>query len=291
MGILTKIELQAPHFLTEKRSILHFLISVCLFATFFVIIYKPMGMMRTGESLSQWSFPLYTVILVSIGFVTLLVSRVILFLRQRRHPISLLGYSFWLLGEVTFFTLSLTALAYFLNSRQDIHFFQLMLRVFVDIIGILLVPYIITILLFVLNERRMEIKALNAMIRQQAESNVLQGDTINFYDRGGRLVFATKKSNVLFIESADNYTNIHYINDGKEDCFILHNSMKNVDEAYSPMGLLRCHRGYMVNIENVKLLRREKDGLVIELSQGSHPIPVSKTYADKVAHSFAGKEL
>lgn len=290
MDISTKITLQAPHFLTQKRSILRFLVSVAVFAAFFVIIYKPMGMMRTGETLSRWSLPLYTAITVATGFITLLISRMLLYRRQKRHPMRLSGYVVWLVLEIIFFTLSLTVLAYLLNARSDIQFFRLMARILTDIIGILLVPYIIAILLFLLSEKRMEIRALNAMIRQQTEPGGAPDGTINFYDRGGKLSFSTKKSNILYIESADNYTNIHYLNGEKEECFILHNSMKNVDEAYSPMGMLRCHRGYMVNIENVKLLRRDKDGLVIELAHGDRSIPVSKTYADKVAYSFAGKD-
>lgn len=290
MNPLSKITLQAPHYLTQKRSILRFLVCVCLFATFFVIIYKPMGMMRTGESLSRWNMTIYTAILVATGFVTLLLSRLLLYRRQKRRPLPLAGYAVWLLLEVAVFTLSLTLLAYLLNERTDIGFFRLMARILADVVGILLVPYIVTILLFMLDEKRMKISALNAMIRQQAEASSLgQASTVNFYDRGGKLVFSTKKANILFIESADNYTNIHYLDEGREACFILHNSMKNVDEAYSPMGMLRCHRGYMVNIENVKLIRREKDGLVIELNFGGRTIPVSKTYTDKVAHSFAGK--
>ena len=291
MNLITKITLQTPHFLTEKRNIFRFLACVFLFATFFIIIYKPMGMMRTGEALSRWSLALYTTILVATGFVTLTISRLLLYRRQKRRPMRLAGYAAWLVLEVAFFTLSLTLLAYLLNARPNISFLRLMGRILTDVVGILLMPYIVSLLLFMLNEKRMEIRALNAMIRQQVEANAQQGDNINFYDRGGKLVFATKKSNILYIESADNYTNIHYVNEGKEDCFILHNSMKNVDEAYSSMGMLRCHRGYLVNLENVKLLRREKDGLVIELTQGGRSIPVSKTYADKVAHSFAGKGL
>lgn len=289
MDILSKISLQAPHFLTQKRYILRFLVSVAIFAALFVAIYKPMGMMHTGESLSRWSLPLYTAITVATGFVTLLISRLLLYRRQQRHPMRLASYAVWLVLEVGFFTLSLTVLAYLLNAREGIHFFQLMARILTDIIGILLVPYIITILLFLLDEKRMEVRALSAMIRQQDENNGQPTSTINFYDRGGKLVLSTRKSSILYIESADNYTNIHYMDDGKEKCFILHNSMKNVDEAYSPDGMMRCHRSYMVNIENVKLLRREKDGLVIELAYGGRSIPVSKTYADKVAHSFAGK--
>ena len=288
MDTLAKTELHAPHFLTQKRSIILFLAIVCVFASLFVLIYYPIGRIRAEVSISHVKIPLYTIIVVGTGFVTLIISRILLYHYQKRHQMNLVGYAIWLVSEIAFFTLSLTLLAYFLNVRPDVSFLRLMSRIFVDVIGILIVPYIIAILLFIINEKRHEISALQAMIVEDAGEGPQPGDTLNFFDRGGRLVFATKKSNVLYIEASDNYTNIHYINEGHEDCFILHNSMKNVDNTFANSGMVRCHRGYLVNLENVRLLRKEKDGMVIELSQSSRTIPVSKTYADKVAHSFAG---
>ena len=235
MGTLAKTELHAPNFLTQKRSILLFLATVSIFAFLFILIYYPLGRIRAEVSIVHWKLPLYTIIVVGAGFVTLIISRILLYHYQKRHAMRLLGYSIWLIAEIAFFTLSLTVLAYYLNIRTEVSFFRLMSRIFLDVIGILIVPY-----------------------------------------------------NVLYIEASDNYTNIHYINEGHEDCFILHNSMKNVEGAYAKMGMMRCHRGYLVNLENVKLIRKEKDGLVIELSQSSKTIPVSKSYADRVAHSFAG---
>ncbi|MBQ9864961.1 MAG: LytTR family transcriptional regulator DNA-binding domain-containing protein [Bacteroidales bacterium] len=289
MGTLAKTELHAPNFLTQKRSILLFLATVSIFAFLFILIYYPLGRIRAEVSIVHWKLPLYTIIVVGAGFVTLIISRIILYHYQKKHAMRLLGYSIWLIAEVAFFTLSLTVLAYYLNIRTEVSFLRLMSRIFLDVIGILIVPYIIAILLYIINEKRQEIRALHAMISDKSsEEGLVSSDTINFYDRGGRLVFATKKSNVLYIEASDNYTNIHYINEGHEDCFILHNSMKNVEGAYAKMGMMRCHRGYLVNLENVKLIRKEKDGLVIELTQSSKTIPVSKSYADRVAHSFAG---
>ena len=227
-------------------------------------------------------------IIIATGFATLLVSRVLLYQFQKRYQMTLLGYVIWVLVEIVVFTVELTFLADAINMRQDVSFFQLMSRIFVDVIGILIVPYIISILIFMLNERRQEIDALHAMIPSDEENSAQVGEVLNFYDRGGRLVFATKKGNVLYIEASNNYTNIHYINEDHEDCFILHNSMKNVEGTYANLGMLRCHRGYLVNIENIKLIRKENDGLVIELAQSAKTIPVSKTYADRVAHVFAG---
>lgn len=285
---LAKVELHAPHFLTQKRSIVLFLICVALFASTFVAIYRPLGVMRMSDSLSRYHLPIYTIIVVATGFVIMLVSRIILYQYQKWHTMHIAGYALWILVEIIVFTFALTLLADGINMRQDIAFSQLMVRIFLDIIGILLVPYIISILIFMLEEKRHEIDALHAMIPSQEQDKSLVGDTVNFFDRGGRLVFATKKSNVLYIEASDNYTNIHYINEDHEDCFILHNSMKNVEGTYANIGLMRCHRGYLVNLENIKLIRKEKDGMVIELAQSNKTIPVSKTYVNKVAHSFAG---
>lgn len=288
MGALSKVELHAPHFLTQKRSIVLFLVCVALFATTFVAIYRPLGVMRMSDTLSRLHLPLYTIIIVATGFVTLLVSRILLYQYQKYRHMRLVGYVLWILAEIIVFTLELTFLADSINMRSDITFFNLMTRILLDVVGILLVPYIISVLIFMLDEKRQEIDALHAMIPEKENNKTLIGETLNFFDRGGRLVFATKKSNVLYIEASDNYTNIHYVNEDHEDCFILHNSMKNVEGTYAKLGMLRCHRGYLVNLENIKLIRKEKDGLVIELSQSSRTIPVSKTYADKVAHYFAG---
>jgi DNA-binding LytR/AlgR family response regulator len=49
----------------------------------------------------------------------------------------------------------------------------------------------------------------------------------------------------------------------------------------------RCHRSYLVNFGRVKVMRREKDGLYLELdAQGVMDIPVSKTFQDKVGEKF-----
>ena len=99
--------------------------------------------------------------------------------------------------------------------------------------------------------------------------------------------FATKLSNILYIESADNYVNIHYINGDKEDTFILFNSMKNIEKNFKGTSLMRCHRGYMVNAENVKLMRKDGMGLLLELNQTDKVVPVSKSYAEPITQYFA----
>ncbi|MPN26333.1 hypothetical protein SDC9_173757 [bioreactor metagenome] len=52
--------------------------------------------------------------------------------------------------------------------------------------------------------------------------------------------------------------------------------------------LVRCHRSYMVNLDKVKVLRKTKSGIFMELDAPNAPdIPVSKTYYDKVMGKFS----
>lgn len=150
--------------------------------------------------------------------------------------------------------------------------------------------YVVVLQALRLRELRHENDSLHRRLQHQEEGalGLLGEQNVNFYDKGGRLSLSTKLSNVLFIESADNYANIHYINDGKEDTFILHSSLKDIERDYADLGLLRCHRGYMVNAHNVKLMRKDKTGLLLELNQSARTLPVSKSYSSSVARFFSG---
>jgi DNA-binding LytR/AlgR family response regulator len=64
--------------------------------------------------------------------------------------------------------------------------------------------------------------------------------------------------------------------------------MKKLEETFAGTNIIRCHRSYMVNFDKVKVIRKEKDGLKLELD---HPdiidIPLSKTYLSNVMQNFA----
>lgn len=273
---------ELPRFLTRWRGTIFFLASVFIIATVFVLVYNPLNPPL------DWSRQLYTSILVGTGFVVLFLSRVIMHFVHKHHALYLWQYVAWGIGEVLVFVFGLTLFACLLGDGR---FFPLLLRVSLDVVGILLVPYLISVLFFLLDEKREEIARLKGIIESQKQNlDSLAGSAalprLNFYDRGGRLAFATRSESLLYIESADNYCNIHYLVEGRKETFILHNSMKYFDTWGEESGLLRCHRRYIVNMRNVKLLRKEKDGLTLELSQDAGTLPVSRSYRPTVLQSF-----
>lgn len=288
MEFFSKIELHAPQFLTEKRSISHFLVLVALVAIVFWAGYRPIGIVGALDRGLGKSLNLYTAVLVVSGLLIMIVSRMVLSRLLKRHEMHLTGYFSWLVGEWALLVSALVVLAVSINTNMSLSLSTIIIRVSLFVTAILVIPYSISILLFLLREKKMELAALEAMLRQQQSSPAVRMDEMmNFYDRSGHLTFGTKRKNILYIAASDNYTNIYYYNEDHPDCFIHHCSMKQVEEAYANQGLMRCHRGYLVNVENVKLLRRKNDGLVLELYKTDQVIPVSKTYVDQVSHFFA----
>jgi DNA-binding LytR/AlgR family response regulator len=60
-----------------------------------------------------------------------------------------------------------------------------------------------------------------------------------------------------------------------------------MEKYFSNTCLIRCHRGYIVNAENVKLMRKESTGLMLEINLSTKVIPVSKSYAEPITQYFA----
>jgi DNA-binding LytR/AlgR family response regulator len=104
-----------------------------------------------------------------------------------------------------------------------------------------------------------------------------------FYDDKGELRLSIQQENLLYIESADNYVIIWYLNKNSVARFILRSTLKSLEERLGEAHVLRCHRSYLVNFDRIKIIRREKDGVNLDLGVEKVPnIPISKTYGDKV---------
>lgn len=289
MSIVDQLKLYIPKLLTQKRIVILFFALVLLFCIFFVVVYRPIGLLQPQGILSSLDYRLYSIILVLLGLVVFSVSRRSLYLVQRRIKMSLGAYFIWIGCEFFVLVVLLTVAAWYLNENPNVSWLELGGRVIIDIVALLTMPYIVTVLVFLLQQKRLEIATLTDQLQESKAvgNNESRDEVIQFYDKGDKLVFVTKRSNVLYIEAADNYTIIHYLSGDKEDTLILHNSLKNIAETFSSQGMVRCHRGFLVNLENVKYLRKEKDGLVLEIASCERLIPVSKTYAEDVVKQFA----
>ena len=89
-------------------------------------------------------------------------------------------------------------------------------------------------------------------------------------------------SSLYYIESDDNYIIVWYEDINKDlKKYMLRCRLKTVEESFKGSSLVRCHRQYVVNMDKVKVLRKEKDGYQLNLENDAIP-PITKTYAENV---------
>lgn len=161
-------------------------------------------------------------------------------------------------------------------------------------------PYIVTDLSFALLDAQRVLRIARKVI-QSNEANVQNTrkitadeqvmtdnpDIINLHDYSGTLKFTVKLENIYYIKAEGNYVNVFYNNKGGISSFILRNKIQTIEDSFSGTPLMRCHRTYIVNTNNIKMIRNESDGYVIDFSQtGLELVPVSNTYREKIVKRF-----
>jgi DNA-binding LytR/AlgR family response regulator len=106
-------------------------------------------------------------------------------------------------------------------------------------------------------------------------------------DEKGVLRMSLKRSDILYMQGSDNYVTVWYQAHSKVTRFMLRNTLRTMEDELKQESIIRCHRSYLVNVEKVKLIRREKEGLVLELdSIPPSIVPVSRTYMNEVLTAF-----
>jgi len=275
-------------FLTRFESILLFLSLTLVVAVLLVVFGQPTSILGYFEQQSSLT-PLGQITISFIsGFGVLALSRVLLSLVGRKHDLSPAAMVIWIVAELIVCVSVIALVLWGLCGGGTVDLASLVGALVLGMAGVLLVPTIVTYLIRRLREAQDEVVRLRQLTgHQDGQAKQAAEASVNFFAKGGRLAFSTRMGNILYIEAADNYVNIHYLNGEKEETFILFNSMKNIEKSFAGTSLMRCHRGYMVNADNVRLMRKEALGLVLEINHCAKTIPVSKSFAEPVTQYFA----
>lgn len=125
---------------------------------------------------------------------------------------------------------------------------------------------------------------LMAVIRPDA-AEVSEEYLIRFTDNTGRLKLVIASDVLLYIEAQENYVNIHYTENGTVKEYSLRQSMRSIEELMDKHGIIRCQRSYYVNPKHVKVLRRDKEGIIqAELDViATRSVPVSPKYYEDLS--------
>lgn len=275
-----------PPFIYKKKNQITMVLFVPLFALAFILIYRPLDFNLLDEKILPWlnispalKNHLLSFCIVLIGMAVAAISRAIMAAYTKKHAISYLTYIVWVSLEIVIMTLIYTIVSVFTADVQDPT--SIFYNTLIKTILILLIPYMMTYIYFIWQERVKELKSIRK--RLEENENTLQKAYIQVFDEKGKMQLSVRRENLAVIESADNYVCVWYLNGDAIKKVMVRTTLKQVAEQLSTTNILRCHRSYMINLDRVKVLRREKEGIFVEFGiEGLPDIPISKTYSESI---------
>jgi hypothetical protein len=95
-------------------------------------------------------------------------------------------------------------------------------------------------------------------------------------------------SNLLFIQAADNYIEVHYLEQQKLKKVLIRNSLKQIEQdlIQHPV-LFRCHKSFLVNIKKISSFSGNAQGYRLHFKETVFKVPVSRKLNEKVQGLFA----
>lgn len=278
---------KAPKYLLEKRNQIIMVLFVSIFAIVFINIYKPFESNKwiVDKGFTYTMYFVWSSLLVLLGMLVVAVSRIIMYKYSLKptHNITIINYIMWIFAELLLLAGAFTILAIITSRRGNISLntvdpIVIYIQALQNTVFILFIPYLISILFFSYQDKTAKLRLLmNESIGNKSTS------LISFRDERGVLQLSVAKENLLYIESADNYICIWYIKNEQLKKQLMRITMKEISEQLADTNIVRCHRSYMVNLDLVKVMRREKENLFLELGYPNiKEIPISKTYGEQV---------
>lgn len=254
-----------------SSQVLYF-VSVPVFLFFFILVYKPFDLYILLD-MERDLFAFNVTMLTAILFVSLLLSRLVFYLFRSNLDLTYFRYSVWCILEIITSSL-FVALYVWLMYGTEIPYFDVMIETIQDMFLALIFPYVIITMYIVNRDKRWK--------EHNAEPTFDPKTHTRFCDANNNQKLIVATSTILYIAAEENYVRIYYVDDDRISTYLLRNAMKNLDETCALGGIVRCHRSYFVNPARVKLLKKERDGVVYAELEAPvlTKIPVSKKYYD-----------
>lgn len=295
-----------PHYLIEKNNLIVQVTISVLFAIAFLAVYIPLSGTKTAWfSLEDQDKFIYTAFFIIFSTIFLIFSRIMMFYMSKRLiRFTWPKYIFWTLGEIiliglfhAYISLGIIHVENYIEGYPKAIIIGKSILITFIALGF---PFIVTDLSFALLDAQRVLRIARSVIQSnEASTTTLPKNTtgeqlvtdtpdiINFNDYTGAPKFAVKLENIYYIKAEGNYVNVYYNNKGGISTFVLRNKIQAIEDDFKGTPLMRCHRTYIVNSNNIKLLRNDADGYYIDFNQtGLEPVPVSNTYREKIVKRF-----
>ena len=269
-------------FLTDpyplRKSAAHewaYIIGSGAFVAFFLIVFQPFG---TSQFQSEYKY----LFLAGYG----VVISVSIFLMNRLLPLLIPQFfneERWTVGKHILFMLLAFSLVFFtcyvykdvffglpISWHGFMGFFPVALSVAVfPIVGLVIGDYILQL-------KRYSKGAEDANVHFSKKEKKETPTFIVLPDENGNPALETLPSQIFILQAADNYVEIHHLDEGKPCRTIIRNSLSSLEEILKPYGFLRCHRSYLVNLSLVERISGNAQGYRLHFPDAALSVPVAR---------------
>ena len=277
-----------PAYFRGKNQLVYTVTFAALFSVVFLLMSLPFSH-NSWMALGNSKFFVFTVLFAVGALLVVIFSKYIMYRTRAKLKMTFLGYIAWCLGEVvviclaySFITVPITGIGW---DKFPVTLGNALLYGTISLV----IPYILAGMYWAIQDKNQIIRLMNyGDVVSDETVPVSRLEKITLFDNSGDLKLCVSASSLFYIESDDNYIIVWYT-DSKGDLkrYMLRCRLKTVEESFRGSSLVRCHRKYIVNMDKVKVLRKEKDGYELDLDNDAiAPIPITKTYSENVLSRF-----
>ena len=127
-------------------------------------------------------------------------------------------------------------------------------------------------------------KSVKNQTKKLAEqTNALEDPVITFTSDYKNEQLRLLSSNVLFLESADNYVAIYFLDKEGPSKKLLRSSLSRMEKELEEFpNFIRCHRSFLINLDQIQYLKENSKQPTVLLREWNTPIPVARKRASNI---------
>ncbi|SDS92541.1 transcriptional regulator, LytTR family [Mucilaginibacter mallensis] len=271
--------------LTTRHDKILFVIITSGFSLLFMDVFIPFNI-NSWYDLSRVS--LFNIISAFsfCGALTLLFTQFGLRKWLHMNRFSYMQYFFWAIGEVMLLSIVMLAIDWLLNKHPVISVNYYLLT-FKYTLLIAIVPYVVSLLILFARQKSQLARNLSKMNMTKPLSAYL-----SIEDENGKVILSLQLKNILFFKSEDNYVDVHYLLGGKVKKELIRTTLKRIESKCSCSCLIRVHRSYTINIENVSSSRKTTKGYILQFDLlPDLQIPVSASHQNQFEQYLVNTDI
>lgn len=273
--------LNKPYLLRfNTRSSIRSALFVSLFVFAFIWIFRPFGLSSYQHGIIWLSVGYGLCTFLSMVLMNVLIARVVpVYFTEENWTVG--RELFWSIANILLIGVANAVFSKFAGigsfSFRQIVLFQL----YTVAIGVLPVSLLILYRQSrIQSEFHKSAEKMNSSLNAPGKKeHTLEDEPIVLQGLTGGQTLNLNLQDLIYIESSDNYIEVHYLLGDIETKALLRSTLKSVsDQLASHAQILRCHKRYLVNLSRIIHVTGNAQGYKLHLRGSKKLIPVSRAY-------------